>query len=404
MSFYLILSSDASLSEYPENTLSHFINKLSEPLRLDNTWMVALQAISISNCSKIEKNVSKVYIYLNEIFKQNSIHQSNTLLKVFNTTSTTNSCCYHEVINREYFPLKNSQINELKIEIKDINGKILNLPWGQPTFIKLKFKKMDTTNNFVLQLSSGLSTNYYSNNHSKFTNKLNSPIKLTGQWKVALSSIIIPGVLNEIITPDFEVLVYKANELKSFKKIKMDVTDFKSNVTLQRAIIARFKILSGLSVKFNNGILSMFCTSGTGYNFDFPYMFAYVLGITKTVQEKYTKLIIDPPKMLTATVSEFPIDISRLKQNVILLYSDIIKPFHTCSIKTKLLKLIPTQMENEEGKPFISYESQHLDFLDLEKNEISNISIELRKSTGEFSTFKTTSGNVHVSLLFKKYI
>ena len=50
MSFYITLSGNSSLNDFPNNTLTHYIKKLKNPIRLGN-YEVALAQIIFPNFS-----------------------------------------------------------------------------------------------------------------------------------------------------------------------------------------------------------------------------------------------------------------------------------------------------------------------------------------------------------------
>ena len=45
MSFYVTLPSNSSLSDFPQNTLTHYVTRLKNPLRLNGNYEVALAQI-----------------------------------------------------------------------------------------------------------------------------------------------------------------------------------------------------------------------------------------------------------------------------------------------------------------------------------------------------------------------
>ena len=51
MSFYITLSGNSSLNDFPNNTLTHYITKLKNPIRLNGNYEVALAQIIFPNFS-----------------------------------------------------------------------------------------------------------------------------------------------------------------------------------------------------------------------------------------------------------------------------------------------------------------------------------------------------------------
>ena len=60
--FEVYLLSNGSMNVFPQNTLSHFSNQLSEPLQLDGDWMVALSEITYPTAIRNVTNGSIKYM------------------------------------------------------------------------------------------------------------------------------------------------------------------------------------------------------------------------------------------------------------------------------------------------------------------------------------------------------
>lgn len=78
-SFYITLPSNSSIGYYPNNTVTNYITQLSQPVRLEGEWEVAVVEV-IYPCTFLTlTESSKIFIYVNANFKPDStISESST--------------------------------------------------------------------------------------------------------------------------------------------------------------------------------------------------------------------------------------------------------------------------------------------------------------------------------------
>lgn len=166
--FTLCLLSNESISKFPNNKLSKFLNYLPKPLLLEpQKWEVGLSEIFIntflpnvhkqhllvpassSPSKESEEEILKkycttefLYVYCNIIPPRTIGSQQAKVLKVIPTLSFPEK---HIVMqNIEYFPVHDEIIQTISIKITDQEGsQIIFSDSVLPTMIILKFRKIE---------------------------------------------------------------------------------------------------------------------------------------------------------------------------------------------------------------------------------------------------------------------
>ena len=414
MSFHVILSSDSSLTTFPGNTLSSFTTQLLEELKFpsEENWQVALQAISLSKCVAQGSRLTKIYIHTDCIRKAISSDPNPNLLRVIDISKYSQNHLYYEAESREYFPLNDSHIRNINIYLRDENNNPVQLLAGQPTYLKLKFKQIMDRESFVLQLSSNQTKNIFSRNTlSNFISELDYPIQMTGKWQVGLSSVMLPAKIAPVVPINMlSIQIYEPMNISTMKEIRFEPENFMTNDILKMRLKQKLKAAGNIKVSFDDkDRLLLLATSDHGYKLTISEMLAHILGHRQSrggyEADGITSINIPGKKAgKSDRIIQFThrIDVSRLHQNLILLNCDIITPIHTSGTKTRLLKLIPLDTTKGYGEPFINYESKYIDYVNVEKNHISRINMELRRTDGELVDFLTDKDQVNISLIFRK--
>jgi len=101
---------------------------------------------------------------------------------------------FHQFDSEEYVPLSNSVLDKLSFNICDEHDNLLDIDYGVSTFIKLKFKKMNSQpDSFNVRLSPDENQSC-----SDFTIDLPQPYYLDSSWKVSLSSICYANIFRPL--------------------------------------------------------------------------------------------------------------------------------------------------------------------------------------------------------------
>lgn len=108
---YIYFSSDNSKDVYPTNSAFDFTVKLSDPLELPDTWLVALSEIEFTGQKSVE-----LYVYCEFCESNNVLDQNLPILR---------RVTHAGEVERLYFmPLNNTYIDTVRVYIRDKNHKV----------------------------------------------------------------------------------------------------------------------------------------------------------------------------------------------------------------------------------------------------------------------------------------
>jgi hypothetical protein len=313
---------------------------------------------------------------------------------------------YREVTQKEYFHLNSNLIQTLSIKLTDEKGDELQLISPRPTFVKLKFKNMSSSS-FLLRLSSSDSTNIYTDNTAEsFRIQLPRLTSLTGQnWQVALSSIIYPSQISvKDYLADQELwieLVMKDAWGQWFRRHKIDLKNeaIENNEHLQFLINTQAR------------------ARRYGNNFEITIDRITKMANFKCVGELIVRMSPTMTSILGSNTCEIIannekkkqigiVDINRCMPSNLLLYSDFTSPIIVGGKYHKLLKFIPIlenfQLADGSVSSYVSYESHHMDFVDVPTTDLESLQFDLRDAAGKKLTFTNKNVATIVNLLFRK--
>ena len=319
--------------------------------------------------------------------------------------------CFYEVESKNFLQLSNTILDSLDFKLVDGDNKRLQLREGTPTLIKLHFKKMEANKkSFHVRISSGGARNGSNsdNDMSKFTVKLPQTLYFNREWKVALSSILIPGrycTLPEAGEIKFtykhegEVIVHK-DYFPMREMTKEDVIEFISDffsshvrkigsVTEKLAANEYEPTLEFRFYKEGFFTLSDYACQVLGYGAeDF------------TNRKKRFDIKFKPNETMAKLKMSYGINLNYFRPNYIMAYANIVEPTPVNAEMTNLLKVF--QISGD--KSHLLYEFKHLEYHRLLNDIVNEIQIELRTHTGELVSFeKRSTTQVIVNLLFTNY-
>lgn len=286
---------------------------------------------------------------------------------------------------------------------------------------------MDPVNEIQIDLVSNASLNSYpSNTLSSFTNDLHTPIKLDGEWEVALIEIFHPTTMendhektvNISLIRDFGGLVktkqfpfkYKLNEetsdiitrlnsvFESFPAAHLaDPTDRiqempKDNKPIYRPIIIdgqlrQTRIFTGMIEK--SGLLGLNRIKFLPV-FDDP-SFLRCLGYDQTT---YGKDILKFSETIRATYERQ----NPTNTNLLFVYSDIVREHHVGDSMSNCLRAIP--LRGGQDGMISSHTFSMPYYFPVRFGDVKNISILLTDETG--TPVKFSNGRTFVTLHFRK--
>lgn len=352
---------------------------------------------------KIPKTVS---IVLEQMRWSNSGKQYHKILTTipFAVLSDTRTYFYYEAQRREYYELLNSHPTYLSVQLVDESGVQLNLKSGQPTFIKLKFRKMENVlSMFSMRVGSNDSLEMYpSNNSSNFRINLARPIELPqGQhWEVALSSVHYPGHFSvaDFVKDNIWFLAMKiggggVSGILAFSKetleVRADVID---------RIHKEMQKLGGGKISIQDNKIHLYGGS-SGIELTLSLGLAKILGSPQAwmANGHDQTITVRAGKEIILAGNVFRVD--ELLPHSFLLYADIIQPINVGGGLSKVLQLIPN-IPNKSSY----FACKHLDFIPLNENRLSHMHFELCLHDGKHVPFVDLSQDVIINLLFRRKI
>ena len=316
---------------------------------------------------------------------------------------------YHEVAQKEYFPLQPDLLQTLSIRITDEEDDELRIISHNPTFVKLKFKRM-TSESLILRISSRDSTDIYpENTPASFRIQLPRLMSLRGQnWQVALSSIIYPSQIlipNYLATLDLWIEIDLQDQLTRWTKRQtmnlnenriatyQDLQTRINEKSLRRAGTIQFKIRIDRDTQRTTYVATrqmrirmspaMASILGSSLN-------QFVTELTPPGQDRFIGIA----------------DIKRCMPTTLGLYTDFTNPIVAGGKYCRLLKFIPILRDlQERGVPAsVSYESHHMDFVNLPTTELQSLQFELKDGEGKPVVFEDNNNTAatFINLLFVK--
>lgn len=202
---HILSLSNASLSRYPNNSLTSFIHHLPTPIRSkDKQYCIALTSLVIHNALKnSDDNVGFLKVHLAQLHAQEGPRASDAkcLARVpFQPASgddDTSVARWHLLENPIFLPLQPLDvIDEFAFLITDQDNNQLPLKFGPATVINLELRNMEYASTFSLSIDADLSRNLYSDNTTtRWRTELPRSMKLGPGWEAALHSVHVPRAL-----------------------------------------------------------------------------------------------------------------------------------------------------------------------------------------------------------------
>ena len=278
-------------------------------------------------------------------------------------------------------------------------------------------------------VSSGSMEIFDSNTLASFRNFFNDEIQLAGDWRVALSEIIFPTKIENIVNGN--LIVYNLKDYEDSQKMSSG-----ANVISRPYNGQQFSFMPGTFDTVAQLLATIKRTIGLP-NFSFrelkssgkyEILFGKYEGITFPSEEIPSiigfkgipdgngihigyKMIPNANRFMKsddteAYYGEFPADLFAGK-HLIFIYTNIIEYQYVGDTKAPLLRVIDSKQRLKNGsvcelEPTHRIVFTNLDYKKLLTNTIQSISIELRTEIGQLVPFSGT-GKVFLTLQFKKF-
>lgn len=362
--------------------------------------------IRVSNLVKIPDVVKLKCSFIREQI-DNSKH-SKDIVCFCPDLKTNSKYTFYEVESKNFLQLSNTTLDVLDFTLVDQTNRQLPLREGTPTFVKLHFKKMSSfKKSFHVRLSSA-STREFNNELSSFQVRLPTTLNFNRDWKVAMTSILIPGKYCTIPVPGEVMFTYKTGTeivvhkdwfpMREFKKeelfewINSFFGSHKKKIGVLRENIASNEYESTPEFQFfmeGFFILPEHVCRVLGYGADDFTKGKKRFDIKFKQGETSHKL-----KMSNGLNMEY------YRPNYIMAYSNIVEPTPINSEMTNLLKVFQVSSERK----YMLYEFKHLEQHRLLNDVINTIRVELRTHAGDLVRFeKKSNAEVIVNFLFSNY-
>lgn len=311
---------------------------------------------------------------------------------------------FHVCKRKEYFKLNRNQLSSLSIRLVDAENYPIHAGKGQPTLLKLQFKKFPMSS-FVLRLSSLESNNIFSDNcSSSFRIQLQQPLDVSRNWEVALSSIYLPSKIDAGSTLSAKNCYISISAPgTNFKKIPLhDLTDFSaegfvahcetkiSSAFPQEAAPISLTLLENGEIQTHFERHSIVQISG---------MLAYLLerAPTPDLQEFWVMEGQQGTKMKWGKIN-----FKRAQPHVVCVHCNFITPLMVGNTFGQVLQIIPYYDNTNVIGNVMKYEAQHLDFLPMSMNDKAVLQFEMCNTGSSLITFKNNKAEILLTLVFRE--
>lgn len=290
--------------------------------------------------------------------------------------------------NLEFHPISLTDISKIRFDLVNSLGH-LDLPLGSPTYLKVRFKQMDTPK-FHIQISSKDSIHYGKNTPYSFKKKLPEVLELSNRWQVALTSFSCPSqiffskmkdpieiwyTLEENNRPA-KKYIYASKYCKSYRDILEPVNKF----------LAVNK-LGNIGINDSNKLT---LTKRKPFELLLPYPINIILGWEDNLTEQTGTMLYgsDDENLFLASYSVDDM-YTYIMPKYFMIYTNIIEDAITGEIQSRLLQLISIT-DKDLKNTVICKEFDHKTYHDLSVNNIRDIEVEIRGVDGEFIQFESS--------------
>ena len=314
-----------------------------------------------------------------------------------------NNYFYHYVKNIKYYPVRNTDVQTIRLEIFDIYGQKLALKKNEsrPSFANFHLRKMSQT-------AAYRPTNYIridSENSAEKTATadfwvyLKDTVHLEDETKLALVDITFPhticNVKKSLSEQPFQVFVYNPS---SGEEVKNDFQSFEFHIPAgyyptENHLIYAFnrqlpeELKNVLQFSNRNHYLKIKTTKEEGFKIivRIPQDFQTLLGLifNLTVAGNGTAgFIVAKGKPF---VGSHPMDIMRDYPGVMLCHTNFVEHSIVGNSFLPVLKIVPTQSSSKND--YISTHFDNLEFVKPNRNALKELHFQFKDLSGQFIEF-----------------
>lgn len=305
---------------------------------------------------------------------------------------------YNFVADIHHFhPVCNNYLDSISVRLKDLNNNLLSLLPGPATYIKLLFKKMDSSDSFNIKLSKS---------SNSFETVLPQPVNLDHSWRCTLSSISFP---TEYLPLPF------ATKNRKMWYVEGDVTKVSTlpNIQYTKGLLTQMinQFFSKIGANFTVENDRILLSTSKSLKFGFSTPVAHILGFdiefnsdrypsqhfAYSANSDVVAVELKSNALTKMPLFHRPINIDYLRPNYLMVYANIIDHCIVGSQYIKLLRIVPVNQYN--GNSYELHEFPQSEYHGLESTYFDSIKIEIRDHAGELVNFigKNLTLNLHFS-------
>jgi hypothetical protein len=394
----------------------------------NETYIFLSESTLFTRTPKFNNSIPKyIKIMLTNIECTTINDQQEPIVSYHAINYVKDSMHYMNFVQPHFVKLTTNSINNFTVHILDDQNRQLQVEPAQSTIFKMSLRPYDYLKQQTTLIIDSTKENQYFPNNTKcdFSITLKPPIRLDTRYECALSSITLPTLFNSvpIIENESYVVFGKKNETKWFK-IKLNfqkryasLIDFLSDLNkfcyiprvYPKALEYSLKSLNGQFIHFsliknqNNASHKIVVKGIKDVAYDFPREIGSLLGVTlDTPRWKIELDNEDNSESHFTTISVHP-NINALIPNNLWLFAEFIEPTLVGGTMCNLLHIIPvTSTVLQSSENYSTVEFERLNWLEISKNVLDNISFQLRTASGSIVKFANPEDGIIFTLVLRR--
>ena len=417
--FFVTVVSGEPAAEGTPNTISRFVNEPGEELYFpgDENWHVALHQIQATNYP-LNKDLRLMKVRSNLIAPHYSQKDILAIIPRHEADVSRHRMISVEPENKEYFPIRSEFISEIRIELVDADGNVVQFQPGQPTVVILEFKKMKGPPSYIVRVESQLDPE---GTASDFSAAIPPAMNLdpTQKWAVSVNSVSYTGSFEQV--PDIEsegnkkmIMKYKyREELEEYLEtsVSLPQVTYRSNADLLEAFTAimaklvveapRDQYLPNFTSVHQNYISGRIIFKSRFHSLLYiPLSWAHILGCPGTPNED--GYVVFPTSEQESMEFAFPMNCNAWIPNTMLIYSNFVEYSPVGSVLAPVLKVMPLE-SIPEARQYYRYQPTNEEQHPIIFSQLDNLRFQVRRIDGRKIDFKLGSlPNMIISLGFSR--
>jgi len=420
----IIVLSNTSIDQFPNNSLTKFTLLLPDSFHIPTTEKLAVSLSSLTISTDLqEEQPTPAYIkvHLSELRGQQAGSGVERCLAAV-PFDNKHSVLHHECNNPHFLPLGQNSIRSLTFHITDENNKTLQLETAHATALVINLKKMNSSQ-FSIVADSHSSLNTYPNNRvDEFEVLLPEELQLeANKWEVAVTDFIMPADIGQQQhfdepyieidnnTHTFELEDYEKEESLT-REIKQILQSSKYGHELEFDTFNTLVDAGKLPERYRHppetdSYVLLRCDTDAKelVHITISQVLSYVLGDYSSKKSALLRRKISLGPLNMIVFRKMP-DLSRAYIDSFLLYADFVKPSIVGNLKTPVLQIIPAPPLSFKSMMYI-YQPKNFIFQDVSKTSFRSIKFMGRTLHGKALVRNhnyAKNEKVTVSLLFRK--